>query len=30
MASHYSVAILPAGPRRPKDKASVSYCTSFR
>src|SRR5215467_354879 len=30
MASHYAVGILPARPRRPRDKASVSYCTSFR
>lgn len=28
MASHYGVGVLPARPRRPKDKAIVSYCTS--
>ena len=30
MAAHYGTAILPTRPRRPRDKASVSYCTSFR
>ena len=30
MCDHYSVAVLPARPRRPKDKALTSYCTSFR
>ena len=30
MASHYATAILPARPPRPRDKASASYCTSFR
>src|ERR1700691_1165170 len=29
MAAHYSVGILPARPRRPRDKAMASYCTSF-
>ncbi|MCP1846037.1 transposase [Bradyrhizobium sp. USDA 4524] len=29
MAAHYGTAILPARPRRPWDKASASYCTSF-
>ena len=29
MAAHYGTAILPARPRRPRDKTSVSYCTSF-
>lgn len=29
MAAHYGVGVLPARPRRPKDKASASYCTSF-
>ena len=30
MAAHYGTAILPTRPRRPRDKTSVSYCTSFR
>jgi transposase len=30
MAAHYGTAIVPARPRRPRDKTSVSYCTSFR
>jgi transposase len=30
MAAHYNVGILPARPRKARDKASVSYCTSFR
>jgi transposase len=30
MAAHYGVAVLPARPRKPRDKAYVSYCTSFR
>ena len=29
MATHYDTAILPARPRRPRDKAMASYCTSF-
>ena len=29
MASHYAVGILPARPRKPRDKAIVSYCTLF-
>jgi transposase len=29
MAAHYGVGILPARPYRPRDKTSVSYCTSF-
>ena len=29
MAAHYDTAILPARPRRPRDKAMASYCTSF-
>jgi len=28
MAAHYGTAILPARPRRPRDKAIASYCTS--
>jgi transposase len=27
MAAHYDAAILPARPRRPRDKTTVSYCT---
>jgi len=27
MAAHYNVGILPARPRRPRDKAMASYCT---
>jgi len=27
LATHYGTAILPARPRRPRDKAIVSYCT---
>ena len=30
MAAHYGVGILPARSRKPRDKAIVSYCTSFR
>jgi len=30
MAQHYGVAIMPARPYKPRDKAYVSYCTSFR
>src|ERR1700748_1056618 len=29
MAAHYDTAIRPARPRRPRDKAMASYCTSF-
>jgi transposase len=29
MTAHYGVGVLPARPRRPKDKAIVSYCTLF-
>ena len=29
MAAHYATAIVPARPSRPRDKTSVSYCTSF-
>jgi len=29
MATHYGVGIVPARPYRPRDKTSVSYCTSF-
>ena len=28
-AHHYDTVILPARPRKPQDKASVSYCTLF-
>jgi len=28
MAQHYGVAVVPARPRKPRDKAYVSYCTS--
>jgi transposase len=30
MAAHYDTAIVPARPYKPRDKTSVSYCTSFR
>ena len=30
MAAHYGTAILPARPRKPRDKTSASYCTLFR
>ena len=30
MATHYAVAVMPARPRKPRDKAYVSYCTSSR
>ena len=30
MAAHYAVGILPARPRRPRDKAKASYCTLSR
>ena len=30
MAAHYGSAILPARPRKPRDKTSASYCTLFR
>jgi len=29
MAAHYGTAVLPTRPRRPRDKTSASYCTSF-
>jgi transposase len=29
MAAHYDVGVLPARPRRPRDKTIVSYCSSF-
>jgi len=28
MAEHYGFAVLPARPRKPKDKGYVAYCTS--
>ena len=28
MATHYGVAVMPARPRKPRDKALNSYCTS--
>jgi hypothetical protein len=28
MAQHYGIAVLPARPYKPRDKAYVSYCTS--
>ena len=30
LAIHYGVGILPARPRRARDKVRVSYCTLFR
>src|SRR5712692_314163 len=30
LADHYGFVVLPARPYRPRDKTSVSYCTSFR
>jgi transposase len=30
MAAHYGVAVVPARPRKPRDKACASYCTLFR
>ena len=30
LATHYGAAILPARPRRPRDKTKASYCTLFR
>jgi transposase len=30
MARHYGIGVLPARPYKPRDKAYVSYCTSFR
>ncbi len=30
MAAHYGMAVIPARVRKPRDKAYVSYCTSFR
>src|SRR5581483_498622 len=29
MAAHYGVAVIPARPRRPRDKAYATDCTSF-
>ena len=29
LADHYGFIVLPARPYRPRDKTSVSYCTSF-
>ena len=29
MAAHYDTAILPARPRKPRDKTIASYCTLF-
>ncbi len=29
LASHYGVGVLPARPRKPRDKAIASYCTLF-
>ena len=29
MAKHYKTAIVPARPRKPRDKAIASYCSSF-
>ncbi len=29
LADHYGFVVLPARVRRPRDKTSVSYCTSF-
>jgi transposase len=29
MARHYGTAVLPARPRKPRDKAKASYCTLF-
>lgn len=29
MALHYGVAVMPARPRKPRDKTYVSYCSSF-
>jgi transposase len=30
MAEHYGLAVLPARPYKPRDKAYASYCTLFR
>ncbi len=30
MAQHYGIGVLPARPRKPRDKAYVSYCTLSR
>ncbi len=30
MATHYAVAVMPTRPRKPRDNAYVSYCTSSR
>ena len=29
MAAHYGTAVVPARPRKPRDKAIASYCTSY-
>jgi len=29
LAAHYGIGVLPARPRRPKDKEKASYCTLF-
>jgi transposase len=29
LAEHYDTAILPTRPRKPRDKTSASYCTSY-
>jgi transposase len=28
MAQHYGIAVMPARPRKPRDKGLNSYCTS--
>ncbi len=30
MAEHYGTAVMPARPRKPKDKGQASHCSSFR
>ena len=30
MAMHYGIGVVPARPYKPRDKAYVSYCTSYR
>ncbi len=30
LAAHYGTTILPARPRKPRDKAQASHCDSFR
>ena len=29
LAQHYGITVIPARPRKPKDKGYVAYCTSF-